>query len=74
MADFFIYTGLVIMVLGSLYGIYIGIEGFRSRPRQSVLAGFSFGSVSPRLRRLIALWGAIMAAGLVLTCIGMSME
>ena len=74
MVDFFIYSGLIILLVGSLYGIFVAVKGFRSRAdgQRPLVEGFGFGPVSPRMRRLIWIWGIIMIAGFVLTAIGLT--
>lgn len=76
MADIFIYSGLGIMLLGALYGIYVAIRGIRSRKDDGsgMLSAFNFqfGSVNPEMKRLIINWGIIMVAGFIVTCIGLA--
>lgn len=77
MANIFIYSGLCIMILGSLYGIYVAIKGFRSRlgngsEKQNMLSFFQFGPVSQEMKKLITIWGVIMLAGLIITCVGLA--
>lgn len=75
MADILIYSGLGIMLIGSLYGIYVAIRGMRSRHtpyEQNLLTAFQFGPVSPEMKKLIIVWAIIMVVGLIITAIGLS--
>lgn len=77
MVDFFIYTGLGIMLLGSLFGIYVGFKGMKSLQEngsgaRNILSRFEFRPVSPELKRLINIWRLIMLIGMVVTGIGLA--
>ena len=78
MANFFIYTGLAILIIGSVYGIYVGIQGIRSRNNHdgkfSLLPAWQFGPVSPEMKKLIKIWGIIMVVGGIITGIGIGIS
>lgn len=71
-----IYTGLGILLLGTIYGIYVAVKGYEGRKgdggKISLLTGFQPGSVTPQMKRLIWIWGVIMIIGFVLTGIGIT--
>ncbi len=74
MANIFIYTGIVIMLLGALYGVCIAVKGIRGRKgnESENMFSFQFGSVSPGMKKLIAIWGAVMIVGFIITGIGLA--
>lgn len=76
MANIFIYIGIAIMLLGALYGVCIAVKGIRSRKSNSSeiqnIFSFQFGSVSPGMEKLIAIWGIVMIAGFIITGIGLA--
>lgn len=78
MANFFIYTGLVILLTGAVFGIYVGIQGIRSRKNHSgkfsLLAAWQFGPVSPEMKRLIKIWRILMLIGGIITGIGIAIS
>lgn len=76
MDDILIYTGLTILILGSVYGIYAAVKGCREQ-------GFGFGDIltlnrfnrtptSPAMKRRITIWAVIMAVGFIVTGIGIA--
>ena len=74
-ANIFIYTGLFTMLLGSLYGIYVGYRGKRSKNNilnDDHTGDFKIGNVSPEMKRLITIWRVIMLIGFVLVGIGIA--
>lgn len=78
MVNFFIYSGLGIMLLGALYGLCIAVKGYLSRiksgeNRSNIFNGFMPGNVSSQMRKLIRTWGIIMIAGAILTGIGLAL-
>lgn len=76
MANIFIYTGIGIMLLGALYGVCIAVKGIGSRKGNGSeiqnMFSFQFGSVSPGMKKLIAIWGAVMIVGFIITGIGLA--
>lgn len=76
MANVFIYAGLCIMLLGALYGIYVAITGMRDRNEDRLkkqnMFGVHFGSMTPKMKKLMTVWGIIMVLGFIITGIGIA--
>lgn len=77
MANIFIYTGLVIMLVGAVFGFFVAIKGYRETDWQdvkkiSIWAGFQRGPLNPAMRRLTKIWAALMLIGIILLAIGIS--
>lgn len=74
MADIFIYTGLAIMLIASIYGIVVAVKGYRSHlrdsPGRSATASFLLGTVTPKMKRPIIIWAIGIITGLLITGIG----
>ncbi len=71
-ADWFIYPGLGILLLGAIFGFYVAYKGYRSTDwsnlkRISARATFFRGEPTPAMKKLI-----IMIAGFILLAIGIS--
>ena len=64
------------MLLGALYGIYIAITGMKSRNencfKNQNIFGVQLGSMTPKMKKLLTVWGIIMVIGLMLTGIGIA--
>lgn len=76
MTDFLIYTGLGVLLLGAVYGIYVALMGLKEQNNGSIrwssLFYFHFGAQSPKMRKLTRNWAVIMIAGAILTAIGIA--
>lgn len=76
MANVFIYAGLCIMLLGALYGIYVAITGMRDRNEDRLkkqnMFGVHFGFMTPKMKKLMTVWGIIMVLGFIITGIGIA--
>ncbi len=77
MANVFIYAGLIVMLAGAVFGLFVAVKGYlqsdwRSIGKISYYARFTHGSTSPEMKRLTRMWGIIMVAGLILTGIGLA--
>lgn len=76
-ADWFIYPGLGILLLGAIFGFYVAYKGYRSTDwsnlkRISSRAVFFRGEPTPSMKKLIRTWMIIMIAGFILLAIGIS--
>ena len=78
MANVFIYAGLIVMLAGAVFGLFVAVKGYRQTDwrkagRISYYARFTHGnSHSPEMKKLTRIWGIIMLAGLILTAIGIA--
>lgn len=77
MANSFIYSGLAVMLLGAVFGIFVAVKGFRETEwteakRISIRGSFTRGYVSPRMKKLIRIWVLVMIAGFLITGIGLA--
>lgn len=78
-ADWFIYPGLWILLLGAIFGFYVAYKGYRSTDwsnlkRISSRAVFFHVEPTPAMKKLIRTWMIIMIAGFILLAIGISIE
>ncbi|MBO5455803.1 MAG: hypothetical protein J6A20_04735 [Muribaculaceae bacterium] len=76
MANIFIYSGLGILILGSLFGIYIAVRGIKESggkfSSELQLNPFNHVNRSPVMKRLTKSWMIIMVIGFIVTGIGIS--
>lgn len=77
MTDVFTYSGLAMVLIGTVLGLYIAIKGYKSTEwsrlkKIYVWADFQRGPISPQIRRLSRLWTVIMIVGLILIGTGMT--
>lgn len=77
MANAFIYAGLIVMLTGAVFGLFVAVKGYRQSDWHSIgkisyYARFTHGGTSPEMKRLTRIWGIIMVAGLILTGIGLA--
>lgn len=76
MANIFIYSGLGILILGSLFGIYIAVRGIKESggkfSSELQLNPFNLVNRSPIMKRLTKIWMIIMVIGFIVTGIGIS--
>ena len=58
MANILIYSGLGIMLLGALYGIFVAVKGIERRKESGLRNVFCFrlGSVQPQMKKLITIY------------------
>lgn len=73
-ANVFIYTGLFTMLLGSIYGVYVGYKGKRSKNDllNNYNKDFQIGHVNPEMKKLVTIWRVIMFIGFMLTGVGIA--
>lgn len=77
MANAFIYAGLIVMLTGAVFGLFVAVKGYRQSDWRSIgkisyYARFTRGNSSPEMKRLTHMWGIIMVAGLILTGTGLA--
>lgn len=77
MANVFIYGGLAILLIGTLFGLFVAIKGLSesksgSKGKAVSLMIFNPSPVSPEMRRLFKIWAWLMVCGLVAVGIGLA--
>ncbi|MCI8998225.1 MAG: hypothetical protein HFJ95_04440 [Muribaculaceae bacterium] len=77
MTNILIYSGLGILLLGSIFGIFVALKGYRNDARSDIKGMSSTGffqqhKISPEMKKLTRVWGCIMISGFILLGIGIS--
>lgn len=76
MANVFIYGGLGVLLLGSIFGVYVAVKGYMatnwSKTKRIIGPSFYHGNVDPKTERLVRIWVITMFIGFILTGIGMA--
>ena len=76
MANVFIYGGLGVLLLGSIFGVYVAIVGMKAtdwgKTKRIIGASFYHGNVDPKTKRLVRIWVITMFIAFILTGIGMA--
>lgn len=76
MDNILIYTGLTILILGSLFGIYTAVKACREQDTSPWhilwVNPLERRPVSKAIKRRIITWGIIMAAGFIITGAGIA--
>ena len=71
MSDILIYCGLGLMLIASIYGLFVAIKGYRRQHSVGLLSFPVSNPPDPTIKRLIKIWGILMFAGFVIIGIGM---